>query len=59
MCVCLQAVPVSSTAKMFALLANIAPRAGKIIVDEVTTLCRHIESKHSVSDLVTYSTFAN
>jgi hypothetical protein len=40
---------------MFALPANAALRAGKSIVDEVTTLCRHLEAHHSVSDLLLVS----
>ena len=46
----LQTVPVSSTTEIFALPANVASRAGKSIVDEVTTLRRHLEAHHSVSD---------
>ncbi|KAN0105148.1 hypothetical protein V8E52_011310 [Russula decolorans] len=40
-------MPVSSTTEIFTLPANAASRAGKSIVDEVTTLCRHLEAHHS------------
>ena len=46
----LQTMPVSSTPEMFALHTNVAFRAGKNIVDEVTTLRRHLEARHPVSD---------
>ena len=44
--------------KKLVLLTNAAPRAGKSIVDEVTTLRRHLEARHPVSDLVTCSAFS-
>jgi hypothetical protein len=40
----------SSTTEMFTLPANTASRAGKSIVDEVTTLHHHLEAHHLVSD---------
>jgi hypothetical protein len=41
--------------KTACLPANIAPRAGKNIVDEVTTLRRHLEAKHPVSDVTRFA----
>jgi hypothetical protein len=45
-------MPVSSTTEIFTLPANVASRAGKSIIDEVTTLHHHLEAHHSVSVFV-------